>query len=84
MRRLGALLMIIGANIAVGSVAAAFWRAAHQCAIEAQDGACAQGGVAMFVELMTSSAGLIYWALIVIGLLVFWRGKRMRADGDRD
>lgn len=76
--------MIVGANIAVGAIAAAFWRAAFQCAVEARSGVCTQGGLALFFEMMTSSEGLIYWAVIVVGLLVFWRGKWMRAiDGRR-
>jgi len=84
MRRLGTLVMIVGANIVAASIAVAFWRAALQCAIEARGGACPQGGAALFVEMMTSSAGLIYWVVIAVGLLVFWRGKRIRAQGYRD
>ena len=71
--------MIVGANIAVGAIAAAFWRAAFQCAVEARGGACTQGGLTLFFGVMTSSEGLVYWAVIAIGLLLFWRGKRMRA-----
>lgn len=84
MRRLGALLMIVGANMAVGSLAVAFWLAAFQCALEAQGGSCKQSGVTLFVEMMISGRGLVYWAVIVIGLLVFWRGKRMRTEGPRE
>ncbi len=78
MRRLGALLMIVGANIAVGSIAVAFWRSALQCAVDARTGGCQEGGVIAFFEMMTSSVGLFYWVVFVFGLFVFWRGKRMR------
>ena len=84
MRRLGALVMIVGANIAVAAIAAAFWRAALQCAVEARQGGCAQGGVAYFFEMMASAEGVIYWAVVAVGLLIFWRGKRMRAPTSRE
>lgn len=80
MRRLGAILMIIGANMAVGSLALAFWRASFECAIAATDGGCAGGAVRQFIELLISADGLIFWTVIIVGLLVFWRGKRMRAS----
>ncbi len=76
--------MIVGANIAVGAIAAAFWRAALQCALEAREGGCAQGGVALFVEMLVSAEGIIYWAVVAAGLWVFWRGKRMRSDAKGD
>lgn len=80
MRRLGAILMILGANIIVGSVAAAFWRASFDCAMGASDGLCPDGAIALFFQQMASGDGLIIWIAIIVGLLVFWRGKRMRGD----
>lgn len=79
MHRLGAILMILGANIAVAAVAAAFWRASFECALEAAGGTCYDGALGVFVKLMLSGTGLAYWVVMIIGMLVFWRGKRMRA-----
>ncbi len=78
MHRVGGLLMILGANLAVGSLAAAFWRAAWQCAVAAPGGDCAHGGAALFVGIMASRAGLVHWAVVALGLWFFRRGRRMR------
>lgn len=80
MRRLGAILMILGVNIAVASVTAAFWLASWDCAMNAADAQCTQGAIVMFIKQMASAEGLVFWAFIIVGLLVFWRGKRMRAS----
>ena len=79
MRRLGTILIILGVNIAVWSVGAAFWRAALECAMVAQGGMCPEGTGGLFIKLMTSPAGLIYWLAVLVGLSVFWWGKRIRA-----
>lgn len=71
--------MILGANMAVGSVTAAFWMASVDCAMKAAEGICTQGALEMFIQKMTSGGGLIFWAVIIVGLLVFWRGRTMRA-----
>lgn len=79
MHRLGAILMIVGANVIVASIAAAFWRASFECAVQTGGGSCGAGVMGLFFKIMTSWPGLAYWFAIVVGLLVFWRGKRMRA-----
>lgn len=79
MRRLGALLIIIGANLMVGAVAIAFYLAAFGCAMGAADGKCGRGSGRAFVDLMSSSDGIIFWVVIVAGFLLFWRGKKIRA-----
>ena len=73
--------MILGANIAVGSVTAAFWRASLECAMGAADGTCSEGAIRLFIKQMISVEGLIFWLVIIVGLLIFWRGKQMRAGG---
>lgn len=77
MRRLGALLMIIGVNLAVGACAAAFWNAAYRCVQES----CDEGGMGLFIDIMLSAQGLVYWAVIVVGAGLFWRGRRIRMAG---
>jgi len=79
MRRLGAILMIFGVNIAVGSLVAAFWRASVDCALEAVDGACEGGVTGFFIRLMLSGVGLIYWLVVALGVLLFWGGKQIRS-----
>lgn len=78
MRRWGSLLMILGANIIAGSIAAAFWRAALECAMGAPYASCTEGAVRLFVGIMSSVEGLVYWAVMAIGAWVFLRGRRMR------
>jgi len=78
MHRLGAILMILGANIAVGSRVAAFWRASYVCASKADGGTCAEGAFRVFLQLLASAEGIVFWIVVMIGLLVFWRGKRIR------
>lgn len=75
MRRLGAILMMLGANIMVGSLVAAFWLASLDCA----EGACDDGVMGQFFQRLASVNGLVFWLVIVIGLLIFWRGRRIRA-----
>lgn len=78
MRRWGTILMILGANIIAASITAAFWRAALDCALGGLYATCTEGAVRLFAQTMTSGQGFIYWAAIVAGAWVFWRGKRMR------
>lgn len=80
MHRLGAILMILGINVIVVSIVAAYWRASFECALQAADGACAAGVFGLFMALLFSAKGLVYWAAILVGLWVFWRGRKMRAD----
>lgn len=79
MRRWGTIVMILGANLIVGSIAAAFYLASFHCALGEVSGACEQGAVSLFMQLMGSGRGLIYWTLIVIGALLLWRGWKIRA-----
>lgn len=78
MRRLGAILIILGANIVVGSIAAAFWQASFECAMQTVEGACPDGALTEFGQLLTSMIGLAYWGVVIVGLLVMWWGKRVR------
>lgn len=78
MRRLGALLMIIGANLAVGSLAFAVYLAAIRCTLDSASGGCAQGTASLLIELLISRQGLIFWLVIAAGVLVFWRGWQLR------
>lgn len=82
MRRLGAILMIVGANIIVGSLVAAFWRASFECATKAVNGTCAEGVLTLLFALLFSVHGLGYWIAVAVGVGVFWRGKLVRAQGD--
>lgn len=75
----GSILMILGANLVVGSVAAAVYRAAFECALGATHASCNKGTMAIFLDLMTSGSSIVYWLVIVIGIAVFWHGKRLRA-----
>ena len=74
MRRLVALLIVIGVNVSVASLAGAFWHASFECAQRA----CDQGAVGLFIELLFSMVGLLYWFVIAVGLLVVWRGVKLR------
>ncbi len=76
--RLGAILMIVGVNIVVGSFVAAFWRASYGCAVKAVDGSCPGGVLTELMQLLISAGGVGYWIFVGIGVFVFWRGKRIR------
>ncbi|NYT81582.1 hypothetical protein H0A70_08810 [Alcaligenaceae bacterium] len=43
------------------------------------DGNCGHGAMELFAGLMGSNEGSIFWVVIVIGVLAFWKGKRMRS-----
>jgi len=32
----------------------------------------------VFLQLLASAEGIVFWIVVMIGLLVFWRGKRIR------
>jgi heme/copper-type cytochrome/quinol oxidase subunit 2 len=83
MHRLGALLMIIGANLVVGSIAVGFYLAALGCAMGAPAGDCEQGPLELFFGMMSSAEGLIVWMVVLAGGLVFWKGRKMRQRHDR-
>ena len=74
MRRLGAVLIIIGVNVAAASLAGAFWHAAFECAHYA----CKQGVLMLFVQILFSGHGMLYWIVVMMGLLLVWRGKVLR------
>lgn len=78
MRRWGTVLMILGANIIAGSIAAAFWQAALECVVDDVHATCRTGTVSLFLTTLMTGEGFIYWLVIAIGAWVFWRGKRMR------
>lgn len=80
MRTFGAFLMIVGANLIVGSLGLVFYFANTACSLI--EGGCASGPVALFFDLLFSRDGIALWVLMVIGGLFFWRGKRMRAQPD--
>ena len=75
MRRLGALLMIVGANFVVGAIALGFYFSNMACALA---DSCSGGAFQVYIELMTSLPGLVYWFVMVTGVLLFWRGRSMR------
>ena len=80
MRRWGTILMILGANLAVASVTAAFWRASFECAVRTGGQRCPDSAVQLFLNEMISAHGIAYWLVIVVGIVIFMRGKRMRAE----
>ena len=77
MRTFGAFLMIAGANLVVGSLGLVFYFANTACSLA--EGGCTSGPFALFFDLLFSRDGIALWVLVVIGSLIFWRGKRMRA-----
>ena len=83
MRRLGTLLMIIGANLVAGSIGVGVYFANLACVLSARG--CEGGLMWAYADLMGASDGIVFWLGIVAGVLVFWRGMRMRRrqGGDR-
>ncbi len=80
MRTFGAFLMIAGANLIAGSLGLVFYFSHTACSLAA-DG-CSEGTAALFFDLLFSRDGIALWVLMVIGIIIFWRGKRMRARPD--
>ena len=80
MRTFGAFLMIAGANLIAGSFGLVFYFSRTACAL-APDG-CSEGSVALFFDLLFSRDGIPLWILLLIGIIIFWRGKSMRARPD--
>lgn len=78
MRRLGTILILLGVNLAVGSLALAFYLASYGCAMGAADGTCKQGAVGLFLVLMRSSGGMVFWLVVAVGALLVWKGWRLR------
>ncbi|MFA7679631.1 MAG: hypothetical protein WCY07_05740 [Pigmentiphaga sp.] len=78
MRRWGSILILLGVNLAVGSLALAFYLASFGCAMGAADGTCKQGAVGLFLELMSSSGGIVFWVVAVAGALLAWKGWQLR------
>ena len=70
--------MIVGANMVVGAIALGFYFSNMACAMA--NPACSSGAIQVYGDLMTSAPGLIYWLVIILGALLFWRGKTMRAS----
>ncbi len=83
MHRFGTILILLGVNLAVGSLALAFYLAFFGCAMGAADGTCKQGASAVFIALMSSSSGIVFWVAVVVGALLVWKGWRLRQQGGR-
>ena len=76
MRRLGALLMIIGANLVAGSIGVGVYFALLACLMSPRG--CAGGLMAAYADLMGSRDGVVFWVGMAAGVLVFWRGMWLR------
>ncbi|HLT98876.1 MAG TPA: hypothetical protein VKZ70_03945 [Burkholderiaceae bacterium] len=77
MRRLGAFLMIVGANMVVGALAIVLYFSFTACSLSPD---CVQGPWALYFDLLFSRDGIPLWIIVLIGAYVFWRGKQMRSS----
>jgi len=77
MRTFGAFLMIAGANLVVGSLGIVYYFAHTACSLSPEG--CTSGPTVLFFDLLISRDGIALWVIMLIGALIFWRGKRMRA-----
>lgn len=64
MRRLGAILVILGSNLIVGAIGLAFYRAYFECIAAA--GGCTGGPMGSFADLMTSTGGIRLFADVIL------------------
>jgi hypothetical protein len=78
MRRLGAFLMIAGANLVIGSLAIVLYFAFTACSLSPEG--CIQGPWMLYFDLLFSRDGIALWILVVIGAYIFWRGRQMRRE----
>lgn len=77
MRRFGSFLMIAGASLVAAAIAGAFYLASLACVMMTTG--CTQDPVSLFFELMFSRDSLMFWFVIVAGLIAFQHGYKMRA-----
>lgn len=80
MRRLGTLLIIIGANLMAAAIALALYRAYFECVALG----CPGGVLSNLVQLVFSWSGLLHWAALFGGIFAIWRGVRLRAEARRN
>lgn len=71
-------LMIIGLVLAIGSLTGAYWIASLGCTVN--PAGCTTDGVTLFIDLMSSKEGLLFWAPAAAGLVFFLMGLRARAS----
>lgn len=70
-------LIIIGLVLALGSLTGAYWIASLGCTMN--PAGCTSDGLTLFIDLMTSKEGLLFWAPTAAGLVFFLIGLRARA-----
>lgn len=69
-------LIIIGLVLAIGSLTGAYWIAELACGMNPTG--CTTDGFTLFIDLMTSKEGLLFWAPAAAGLVFFLMGLRAR------
>lgn len=75
---LGNFLIIVGANLAFGSVGVAAYFAFIDCAVLTTDGMCNDGYFDALFALLGSGRGIIFWLVFIIGIALFWHGCVVR------
>ncbi len=65
------VLILLGLIFTAGSLSVAYWLASLACAMNTAD--CQEKGWDLFIDLMRSEAGLAFWLVFSLGLiLLFW------------
>lgn len=70
------LLILFGTILILSSMATAYWLASLSCTMNGVD--CTQSGGELFLNIMFSLVGVVFWAALALGLFMLWWGFRVK------
>lgn len=70
------VLTFFGCVLIAGSMATAYWLASLSCAMHA---ACNQSGGELFIDILFSLIGIVFWATLALGVYMVWWGFRIKS-----
>lgn len=74
----GNLMILAGALLIIGSIAAGFYQISIKCS-QADPSGCEESVVDLISALMIANEGIFFWLAWVAGIFLIWGG--MRAKG---
>lgn len=70
------VLIFFGLLVVFSSIATAYWLASLGCTMHITE--CSQSGAELFIDLMFSLVGVVFWATLAFGIFMLWWGFRVK------
>ncbi len=71
------LLVFFGLTLVISSMATAYWLANLSCTMIATG--CQSASGELFIGMMFSLVGIVFWATLALGVFILWWGFRVKS-----